>query len=1152
MPTTLRHIFCLLAALSAGAIATAADALENGFRSPAMEDRPMVWWHWMNGSVTKEAIRAELEDMKRVGLAGAQMLDVTPGFTKETLFPGGPVRWGSDAWHEHWQYAIRTAAELGLKLGMMNCAGWSESGGPWVTPQDSMKKVVWSETDVTGGRAFRAKLAVPRANFDFYRDIAVLAVPADPAPEATVAITCSVAGVDTGKLIDGRTDADGTVAFPKTAENPVLTFTFSEPVERRLLTMIAPYQRGADVKLAGDIAVSDDGVNFRKVRSFGFPGYLFAHKGYLGSDLVLTAPFEPVRGRVWRVAFKGALVPVNIAEVGLSSAYRIENFQSKTLTSPLGSIFPPPNPLLADAAAIAPDRVLDLTANLATDGTLDWQPPAGRWTVLRFGYTTTGLPNHPAQDEGTGLEVDKMSHAALGRHFEAALGRILREAGPLKGTALSSLLSDSWEAAQQNWTADFAAEFRTRRGYDVVKFLPVLTGRVIESLADAEGFLGDFQRTCSDLIVENYFGELRRLANAHGLRYYGESYGGKTYNEFRAATQVEVNMGEFWFVKDRSKINVSGVKARASVAHTLGRTLVAAESLTATQQEAGWSAHPALLKPVGDLAFANGLNQMFLHSYVHQPYPALAPGFTVGSSGSNFGRLNTWWPRAGAWIDYLARCQFLLKQGDFVADVLLLKNAGVGGFGADQFPAVPAGFDFDEGDPLLLRDATVTGGRVRLASGVSYQVVALPAKWLADLATLRALDRMVSAGATVAGPAPFGPAGRLDPAGRAAWSTLIAKLWRTDGIGPRASVENDLAQILAAARLEPDCRITVDGPTAPVRYLHRRHGDLDIYFLATTSADLVRFEADFRVADRQPELWDAITGRGVAAPVFQSEGGRTKLRLALCDAGSVFVVFRAPRPAAWITAVTTEARENVYLNDALLPVREGGVIVAANDETWRVKPSDGRERAVVVPPVPPPVPIEGAWRVSFTTPSGKSFAREFVLLQRWTDLDDELRYFSGAAVYRKEFDVPAERLKPALRCLLELGAVHDLATVSLNGVPLGTWWTPPFSGDVTAHLKPGRNVLEIEVRNRWVNRLMGDDRLPQDVEHQQKLKTGRSWGIIAKFPEWLHDSGKIAQRQRTTFVTYQTYYKPEDQLPPSGLAGPVAIRFAAQVSLAGQ
>ncbi|MFO1450063.1 MAG: glycosyl hydrolase [Opitutaceae bacterium] len=1124
--------------------AHAVDSLEKGFLALSDDVRPKVWWHWMNGSVTKEGIRADLEDMKRVGIGGVQLLDIAPGFTRETMFPAGPVRWGSDAWHEHLQYALRTAAELGLSFGLHNCAGWSESGGPWVTPEDSMKKVVWTETPLSGGKSGRVSLPRPTAHFDFYRDIAVLAVPADPeTPADRPLVTSSTPLPELERLIDGRTDPDGCATFPKGTENLVLTFAFPGSTERRLLTLRAPYQRGADVRLGGDVQVSDDGVTYRTLRSFGFPGTLFAHKGYIGSDLILTVPFAPATARFYRIAFKGALNPLTLAEVSLTRSYRIENYQSKTLTSPLGSLFPPPGQTVADAA-ISTDQVIDLSARLASDGSLSWDAPPGRWTLLRIGYTTTGLPNHPSQDEGTGLEVDKMNPAALRRHWDAALGRILREAGPLVGKTLTSVLSDSWEAAQQNWTADFPVEFEARRGYALHTYLPVLTGRVVGSLADSEGFLDDFRRTCSDLITTHYFGEMRRLAEQAGLTYYGESYGGKTYNEYQAGLNVGVNMAEFWFWRDRSKLNVGGLKARASIAHVRGHPLMAAESFTATQTEAGWAANPALLKPAGDLAFSQGLNQIFLHSYVHQPYSHLMPGFTVGSSGSNFNRLNTWWPRAGAWLDYLARCQFLLRQGRFVADVLLVKHPGTGSFQTDRFPVMPSGYDFDEADPSTLTGASIEQGRIRLASGATYRLLVFPAVWQADFAFLHQLESLVTQGASVVGPPPYAHRGRLVAGTEADWKQQVDRIWSS----ARVSRSGSLAAALAALRCEPDCTFTFTAEAEPVRYLHRSGSEGDLYFLSTTADKPTRFVADFRVGDRAPELWDPVTGAMSPAPAFRQANGRTQIDLTLGDAGSLFVVFRKPTPEVHPVRIADANQNPLWLADAVSTTR-GGVYINAATDAVRVTWSDGREQTIGLGSAPVEVPIDTPWSMDAETPLGERSHHTFATLRAWNEEAPPLKSFSGTAIYRTEFVLPelSEAVKSNL--LLDLGDVRDLAHVTLNGTSLGTLWTPPFVVDATSALRPGRNSLVVEVRNRWVNRLMADHALPPDVEYQQKLKNAPSWGIIARFPEWMLDRDRVTQRARRTFTTYQTHYKPGDTPPVSGLLGPVKVRGLAPLNL---
>jgi hypothetical protein len=437
-----------------------------------------------------------------------------------------------------------------------------------------------------------------------------------------------------------------------------------------------------------------------------------------------------------------------------------------------------------------------------------------------------------------------------------------------------------------------------------------------------------------------------------------------------------------------------------------------------------------------------------------------------------------------------------------------------------------------------------------LASGATYRVLALPATWLADVPLLRRLETLLTGGATVIGPPPYAPAGRLTAAQRQEWRALVAQLWRPDR-GIRTEV--NLAQALDALRVEPDCRITSLAPDrasdAPVRFLHRRSPEAEIYFFATTSDRPIRFQADLRVGNRLPELWDPVSGSALPAPVFSTDATRTRIDLTLGDAGAVFVVLRQPAPARRVSKLTTAAGAPVVAYDVLLATADRRW-VTPRGEPLHLTTNDGRTRTVAPAAAPlAPQVLDGAWAVAFSPPDGRNFSRTLPRLQSWTEGGDELKYFSGAAVYRQEFEVAAEALASGRRAFLDLGAVHDLATVSLNGRTVGTWWAPPFRGDVTALLRPGRNVIEVEVRNRWVNRLMGDDRLPQDIEYQQKLKTGRTWGIIAKFPGWMHDPAQIAARERRTFTTYQTYYKTEHTLPVSGLLGPVTLHFWPVVAL---
>ena len=1046
------------------------DALEVGFRNPPHTARPQTWWHWMNGSISKEGIRADLEDMQRVGLGGVHLFDV------DTKLPPGPVRYGTDAWFDHVRYAIQAAGELGLDVVLQNCPGWSTTGGPWVKVEDSMKRLVWSERDVAGGQRFTGKLPQPAAELDFYRDIAVIAVPADPAPDgARPQASSTLAGLELAPLVDG--DPSTAINLPKNAKNVSLTFTYPQPVERRLLRIAYPFSgKGVSVHLDARLEVSEDGVKFRKLRDFSQGGSLFR-----GGDISVAVPFTPTRGRAFRIVFKGAPAPLNMSEVEFSSAYRIENFLSKSASSSLGKTTPPTNAPLNDPDALAPDRVLDLTQRLAKDGTLTWDAPPGRWTLLRFGYTATGTLNHPSQAEGTGLEVDKMDAAAVRSHFEHALGRILSDAGPAVGKTVTGVLIDSWEARQQNWTADFPAAFLARRGYDLLLFLPAVSGRVVKSLADSEAFLRDFRRTAGDLIAENHHSVIRKLANERGLKLYTEAYGGRTFDEFQCGAASDVNMGEFWYGRSSGRIKIT-----ASLAHTTGKRIVAAESYTSVAQDAGWSKAPFDFKPFGDQAFVRGLNMTVLHEYAHQPRSDLRPGFALGSAGSNFGRLNTWWPLARPWLDYLARCQFLLQQGEFAADFLELRSTDLGSFVDDAYADLPEGYDYDQIAPEQLLQAQTDRGAVRLATGVRYWIIVLPKVWVADLRLLQHLGKLARAGVPIVGPPPAAPAGRGDLSRMAEWNAAVAAL----------RLGADMESAIKKAGLEPDFRHS----GGSVDYLHRTAGDTDIYFLCTPDKKAVAFTADFRVAGKRPELWDPATGEIAPLPDAPCEGNRTRVKLTLDAAGSCFVVFRPP----------------------------GAV---ADGKRWTLLPEVGA--------------FAGPWQVTFQPPGGAPFMREFAALHSWPDdADEAVRAFSGTAVYCKTIEVPATALGNGRRCELDLGAVCDVAEVRVNGQSAGGLWKPPYRLDITAQLKPGSNRVEVTVANRWTNRLMADNKLPPDAEYQTKFNSNpRSFGLLEKFPDWYNDPAKIRARQRTTFESYNPYFKPNAKPEPSGLIGPVSVRF---------
>jgi hypothetical protein len=1130
-------VFSAVVAMASSAFAAEAPRtdLESGFRNPPTEYRARVWWDWLNGSVDKKAIRADLEDMKRTGIGGLQLRFINP------KFPAGPVRFGTDAYYDALKYTIDTCGELGLDFGMHNTPGWSGSGGPFVPVEDAMKKIAWSEVPDVSGHV-KVKLPQPTTHFNFYRDVAVLAVPADPVDDVKPQLTSDNTDGDVALLGDGKITAESAIKYPKTLESLTVTFTYPKPVQRRLLTITANFQRAAKLSFDSVIESSDDGMTFKPVRKCAFPGNLQAHNGFIGADQVLTAPFEPVTAKVFRVTIKGTIL-APLAEVRFSDDYRIENYNTKIVTAILGGLTPPAGAKRDDPDAIPLDKVIDVTSSLSADGTLDWTAPAGRWAILRIGYTTTGIPNHPVPPDAEGFEVDKMDAGAVTRCFDHSLGRVLKENAGQIGKGFTNVFSDSWEAGQQNWCADFPKQFNERRGYDLRQFLPVVSGRVVGSLAESEGFLVDFRRTIGDLIAENYHGQMSRLAKQNGLHYYAEAYGGKAMAEIRSTMASERNMAEFWWRPDRSALSTAGVKKVASMAHALNRNIVAAEGFTTIAQDASYQGNPYLLKAVGDLAFTSGLTQLYFHTYAHTPFDGVAPGLSMGSTGTSVGRLVTWWPKSGAWLDYLGRCQFMLRQGRAVSDVLYFRMGNIGSFVSEKYPTMPDGLDYDMADDTYLMQSTVEKGVLRLPSGASYGVLVLPGEWFGDAAFLARLESFVAAGLTVVGPPPGFPGGLAEVRKADEVQAVVSRLWPKDKSKAKIRPQIDFAKVLAKRKVEPDLTLT-GAAEDQVNYIHRRTDDgTDLYYIANKLETPVALKADFRVSGRQPELWDPVAGTITPISVFEAKGERTLIDLPLGDTGSAFVVFRRPAPQTFATAITTAAGKAAAVG-AEITFDERGALLSQSGGAYRVRTNDGKEHAVEVAQPSAAIAIASPWSVAFQPIFRDAFTRKYDKLQSWSDADDEtLKYFSGTGTYRTTVNVSQGVLKENQRAVLDLGAVHDVANVRVNGKPASTRWMPPFAVDVTQLVKAGDNLIEVDVTNRWVNRLMGDAKYAQDIVYQNKPMKKPSWGIIESYPDWLSDPAKIKSRQRSTFMSYATSYKPEDKLPASGLVGPVQIRF---------
>lgn len=889
--------------------------LESAFKSPPDSAKPWVYWFWMNGNITKAGITADLEAMARVGIGGALIMGVT------TPIREGRVDFMSTEWQEMFVHAVNEAARLGLKITMNNDDGWTGSGGPWNLPEQSMQVLTWSEIPVEGGQRFDGLLPVPphqiesesepegkkgagkKAQTDtFYRDIAVFAVPKDgkDSQELAPKVTFSGGQGDPSALIDGNIETGLQMPLPSADAPQFVQMEFAVPFTARSLTIVGKGRQSH----SGYLEVSDDGKTFRRIQKIKIP----EKSGGPASGMGISIP--EVTAKIFRLVFDkpGYKSPdLALQEVRLSPDVRLEDWPEKAGFAYVGQLKPDMDAMSSgDATKRKP--IINLTDKLDKTGRLHWDAPPGSWTILRLGHTSTGKTNHPATRNGLGLECDKLSREALKNHFENFLGKMISEVGPEADKSLYGTHVDSWEVGSQNWTPKFREEFQKRRHYDPTPYLPAMVGMPVDNTEVSERFLWDVRRTIADLIADNYFGYLDELAHKHGMKLSVQAYGRNgNFDRLQSAARADLPMAEFWSDREGEE---NRARPPASVAHQLGLPVVAAEAFTSRPEFARWQNHPASLKALGDAAFCAGVNRFTIHRWAMQPWQDRWPGMTFGAWGIHFERTVTWFEQSAAWLAYLARCQAMLQQGTFVADVCYLQSEGAPQsltlFDISTNP-LPPGYNYDGCSAEMLQSMTVGDGRMVLPSGMSYRVLVLPDDQVMTPELLRKISNLVHDGAHVLGRKPQkSPSLENYPSCDAEVRDLADELWGSQP-GESSGLEGkivgkgrlywgeSLEKILPSMGVPPDVEWKPSKDAEKLTWIHRRMDDTDIYFIANPLDHAVTVDAIFRVSGKQPELWNAETG-GMAPLAFwqKTDNGRTMIPLRLEQTGSQFVVFRKP------------------------------------------------------------------------------------------------------------------------------------------------------------------------------------------------------------------------------------------------------------------
>lgn len=878
--------------------ANAADDLARAFGHPSDATRPRCYWYWMDGHISTEGITKDLEAMKRVGIGGAY-IGIIGGQSGAAANPEPKAL--SPQWWGYIEHAIREASRIGIQIGLFNSPGWSQSGGPWVTPDKAMRYVVQTETPVKGPKRFNEKLPTPPGEF---QNLTVQAFPA-PVGDSVVA------------AISSRS-AD-TIVFEMPANTSARSLTL-RPTEK--------------IDASAELQASVDGTNFRTIRKFQIARYNMM----LGVGPVPFAPvvisFPAVADRHFRLVCTAVAA---LGEVQLSAAARIDGLAEKSLLKMYQGPLPPfdfytwpPAPVSNEQdLSIRQESIINLSKNLRPDGSLNWNVPPGDWIILRSGLVPTGATNTPAPAEATGLEVDKMNRAALKDHFDAFITPLLKKLSPAERKSWTHVIADSYETGPQNWTDGFAVDFQKRYGYDPLLFLPVMGGRVVGSADLSDRFLWDLRRFVADRIASEYVGGLRELCHRAGLKLWLENYGhwGFPAEFLQYGGQSDEIGGEFWAGTDLGRVEL---RDAASAVHIYGKTVVWAEAFTGGP---AFVNSPRDLKTRGDWAFAEGVNQFVFHVYIHQPWEDKKPGVNAWF-GTEFNRHNTWFEYSKPWIDYLRRCSVMLQAGRHVADVAYFIGEDAPKMAGQTKPELPAGHDYDFiNSEVIANHLSVKNGRFVLPDGMSYRLLVIPESQTMRPQVLRKIQQLVAAGGAVLGSLPErSPSMENYPACDQEVKAIADSL-RAEG----KMVTNDIVQAFQSLAIIPD----VIAPQG-ILWKHRQTANEEVYFLSNQSNEPRRETISFRVTGKRAEFWWPETGKIDRAVSSIEADGRSSVTLNLDASGSVFVVFRDQPTAAPPVALTA-----------------GGKQQRASDESIDgANGADGTARFS-------PMLVEGPWEVKF-------------------------------------------------------------------------------------------------------------------------------------------------------------------------------------------
>jgi len=1038
-------------------------SLEEVFENPPASTKPHVYWYWISNNISKEGIRKDLEAMAKIGIGGVKLAQI--GYKDS---PIGKVHMFSNEWWDCMTFAMEEAARLGIDVNLFNSPGWSGTGGTWIKPEQAMRYLDIHEYRVKGPQKlvmqlpdYKSNERISQSSLSFQYDIdkskfkfQQVGLQAFPAPK----------GIN--DLISNRQ--------PVITSNPKIEgieamFDGNEATKTQIYTL--PISIELNVKdqftlRSLEIVPADIAFNawciLEYKNSKGEWEKIVSHRINRGETRIIASgflPFAPVSqsfpavsSKFFRLTFsENEAVTANasetngskkeekgrIAEIKLWGAVRVSNYGEKQLGNK--AAYDKGNPITVPTNEVGytvkKDEVLDLTSKIDANRELTWDVPDGDWIIEHSGMSQTGVQIHPVpSEEVMGFSADVLSKEAIQSSFDAYIGQILKHIPAEKRKSLTKIVLDSYEQGSANWTDGFAGKFKARYGYDPMPWTPVLKGHIVESQELSDRFLWDLRRLVADLIPENFSGAIQERSKQNGLALWHEPYAGHGFpgEFFNLGKYTDEPAGEFWWA-EKPGADFSYCRAASSVASVYGRKIVSAEAFTSSGNSL-YKLVPRDFKVLGDWAFAQGINHFTFHVSVHQPNDE-KPGINTWY-GTEFNRNNNWFQDAGTYVDYIKRISALVQRGQRQTDIAI--------YIGDEVPCdkptlsypLPQGYDFDFINyDALINLAKVENGRLVLPSGANYAVLILPNYRTMRPELLQKLEGFVKAGLIVYGLRPEKSPGLkgypecdkvVQNIAASLWGNIDGKTVLMNSYGKgKVAFGMSLADLFAKVGLAPDIVMPAD-----FVYTHRKEADTDIYFIANQKDEPRNCEISFRVANKQPELWDPLTGEKRKLNNFVVKDARTIVPMEFSRSGSCFIVFKK----GIVSQDISKKEFPIYIEKQI---------------------------------------ITGKWNVLFSSPLYSPFTKTFEKLAGWTSFDDKaIKYFSGRATYTINFDFDG---KLPGKWYFNLGKVESLAKVRLNGKNVNTLWCYPYRVNVSDFLIAGENKLEIEIVNQWWNQLIGDE-----------------------------------------------------------------------------